>query len=105
MSNAILVVEDEPITQRLIQVNLERAGHRVRSASSVPEAEAKIRDLLPDLVLLDWVLPGATGVTLARRLRNDQRTQEIPIIMLSSRSRECDKVTGLEMGADDYITK
>jgi len=105
MSNAILIVEDEPVTQRLIQVNLERAGHRVRSASSVPEAEAKIRDLLPDLVLLDWVLPDATGVTLARRLRSDQRTREIPIIMLSSRSRECDKVTGLEMGADDYITK
>jgi CheY-like chemotaxis protein len=75
MRSAILVVEDEPITQRLIQVNLERAGHRVCSASSVAEGEARIRDMLPDLVLLDWVLPDATGVTLARKLRADQRTR------------------------------
>lgn len=105
MNSAILVVEDEPITQRLIQVNLERAGHQVRSASNVLEAEAKIRELLPDLVLLDWVLPDATGLTLTRRLRTDLRTRDIPIIMLTSRLRECDKVTGLEVGADDYITK
>ena len=105
MNSAILVVEDEPITQRLIQVNLERAGHQVRSASNVMEAEQKIRELLPDMVLLDWMLPDATGLTLTRRLRTDLRTRDIPIIMLTSRLRECDKVTGLEVGADDYITK
>ena len=93
MSGAILVVEDEPITQRLIAANLERAGHRVMRAASVPEA------------MLDWRLPNATGVSFARQLRTDQRTRDVPIIMLTGRSQETDKVTGLEAGADDYITK
>src|SRR6185295_6640085 len=105
MSGAILVVEDEPITQKLIAVNLERAGHKVMRAASVPEAVAAIRDVLPDLVLLDWILPNATGVSFARQLRSDQRTKDIPIIMLTGRAQETDKVTGLEAGADDYITK
>ena len=105
MGGAILVVEDEPITQKLIAVNLERAGHQVTRAASVPEALAAIREELPDLVLLDWVLPNATGVSLTRQLRTDQRTRDIPIIMLTGRSQETDKVTGLEAGADDYITK
>jgi two-component system phosphate regulon response regulator PhoB len=105
MNSAILVVEDEHVTQRLIAVNLERAGHRVRSASTVQEAEAAVREVLPDLVLLDWILPETTGVTFARQLRTDQRTKDIPIIMLTSRMNETDKVTGLEAGADDYITK
>ena len=105
MSGAILVVEDEPMTQKLIAANLERAGHRVMRAASVPEAMASIREIMPDLVLLDWILPNATGVSLARQLRSDQRTRDIPIIMLTGRSQETDKVTGLEAGADDYITK
>src|SRR5580765_559081 len=105
MSGAILVVEDEPITQRLIAANLERAGHRVMRAASVPEAMASIREVVPDLVLLDWILPNATGVSFARQLRTDQRTRDIPIIMLTGRTQETDKVTGLEAGADDYITK
>ena len=105
MNSGILIVEDEQVTKRMIEVNMERAGYQVRSASSVSEAEARIRELLPDLILLDWVLPDATGLALARRLRTDQRTRDIPIIMLTSRLRECDKVTGLEVGADDYITK
>jgi len=105
MGGAILVVEDELITQKLIATNLERAGHRVMRALSVPEAEAHIRDALPDLVLLDWVLPDTTGVTFIRRLRTNARTRQIPVIMLTSRSDESDKVTGLEAGADDYITK
>lgn len=105
MNSEILIVEDELITQRMIAANLERAGHQVRSVGSVPEAEASIVDQLPDLVLLDWVLPNATGVGLMRRLRSDQRTCEIPIIMLTSRAQESDKVTGLEAGADDYVTK
>src|SRR5712692_5114520 len=105
MSGAILVVEDEPVTQTLIAANLERAGHQVMRAASVPEAVAAIREVLPDLVLLDWILPNATGVSFARQLRTDQRTRDIPIIMLTGRSQEADKVTGLEAGADDYITK
>jgi two-component system phosphate regulon response regulator PhoB len=105
MNSAILVVEDEHVTQRLIAVNLERAGHKVRSASTVQEAEIAVREVLPDLVLLDWILPETTGVTFARQLRTDARTKDIPIIMLTSRMNETDKVTGLEAGADDYITK
>lgn len=105
MHNGILVVEDEPVTQRLIQSNLERAGHQVRCVSSVALAEAEIRKLLPDLIMLDWMLPDVTGLTLLRRLRADPRTRDIPAIMLTSRERECDKVTGLEVGADDYLTK
>lgn len=105
MNSGILIVEDEPITQRMIAINLERAGHHVRSAASVPEAEAAISALLPDLVLLDWVLPNATGVGLMRKLRSDQRTREIPIIMLTSKTQESDMLTGLDAGADDYITK
>jgi two-component system, OmpR family, phosphate regulon response regulator PhoB len=105
MSGAILVVEDEPVTQRLIAANLERAGHRVMRAASVSEATAAIREVVPDLVLLDWILPNATGVSFARQLRTDQRTRDVPIIMLTGRSQEIDKVTGLEAGADDYITK
>lgn len=105
MNSGILIVEDEPITQRMIAANLERAGHQVRSAGSVPEAEVAIGELLPDLVLLDWVLPDATGVGLMRRLRSNQRTRDIPIIMLTSRAHESDMVTGLEAGADDYMTK
>ncbi len=105
MSGAILVVEDEPIAQKLITVNLERAGHRVVSASSVPEARNAIREILPDMILLDWILPDTTGVNFARQLRNETRTRDIPIIMLTGRADETDKVTGLEAGADDYITK
>ena len=105
MSGAILVVEDEPVTQKLIAVNLERAGHQVLRATNVPEAEAAMREVLPDLVLLDWILPDTTGVTFARQLRSNRRTEAIPIIMLTSRVQETDKVTGLEAGADDYITK
>jgi two-component system phosphate regulon response regulator PhoB len=105
MGGNILVVEDELVTQRMIAASLERAGHQVTRAASVPQAEAAMRDVLPDLVLLDWILPDATGVSFLRQLRTDRRTKEIPIIMLTGRSQETDKVTGLEAGADDYITK
>jgi two-component system phosphate regulon response regulator PhoB len=105
MGGAILVVEDEPAIQELIAVNLEHAGHRVLRAGSVPEAQALIREALPDLVLLDWMLPGASGTSFARQLRTDERTRDIPIIMLTARAQEQDKVAGLEGGADDYVTK
>jgi two-component system phosphate regulon response regulator PhoB len=105
MAGSILVVEDEPAIQELIAVNLEHAGHQVLRAANVPEAEALVREVLPDLVLLDWMLPGAPGLNFARQLRSDQRTKDIPIIMLTARAQEQDTVTGLESGADDYVTK
>jgi two-component system, OmpR family, phosphate regulon response regulator PhoB len=105
MGTIILVVEDEPAIQELIAVNLEHAGHRVLRAAGVPEAEALIREALPDVVLLDWMLPGTPGLDFARRLRADRRTRDIPIIMLTARAQEHDKVAGLEGGADDYVTK
>jgi two-component system phosphate regulon response regulator PhoB len=105
MGGAILVVEDEPAIQELIAVNLQHAGHQVLRAGNVPEAEALIREVLPDLVLLDWMLPGLPGMNFARQLRTDQRTKDIPIIMLTARAQEQDKVAGLEGGADDYVTK
>jgi two-component system phosphate regulon response regulator PhoB len=101
----ILVVEDEPAIQELVAVNLEHAGYRVRRAYSVSEAAALILEVRPDLILLDWMLPDLAGTVLARRLRADQRMKDIPIIMLTARAQETDKVEGLEAGADDYITK
>jgi two-component system phosphate regulon response regulator PhoB len=105
MSANVLVVEDEPQIQELIAVNLEHSGHRVRRASSAEEADAPIRAALPDVVVLDWMLPGESGLALARRLRSDARTRELPILMLTARAMEQDKVSGLEAGADDYLTK
>ena len=105
MGGAILVVEDEPAIQELIAVNLEHAGHHVLRAANVPEAEALIREALPDVVLLDWMLPGTPGINFAKQLRLDHRTRDIPIIMLTARAHEQDKVSGLEGGADDYVTK
>jgi two-component system phosphate regulon response regulator PhoB len=105
MGGAILVVEDEAAVQELIAVNLQHAGYKVMCAGSVPQAEALVHEVKPDLVLLDWVLPDTPGVTFARQLRGDQRTKDIPIILLSGRSGEHDKVAALEGGADDYVTK
>jgi two-component system phosphate regulon response regulator PhoB len=105
MSASVLVVEDEPQIQELIAVNLEHFGHRVRRASSAEEAEAAIRAALPDVVVLDWMLPGESGLAFARRLRSDTRTRELPIVMLTARAMEQDKLSGLEAGADDYLTK
>jgi two-component system phosphate regulon response regulator PhoB len=105
MTVTVLVVEDEPQIQELIAVNLEHGGHKVLRASSAEEAEAKIRAALPDVVVLDWMLPGESGLALARRLRADERTKELPIIMLTARAMEQDKLAGLESGADDYLTK
>ncbi len=105
MGGSILIVEDELVTQRLIAASLERAGYKAIQAPSVAQAEAAIREVLPDLMLLDWILPGTTGVSFLRQLRNERRTKQIPIIMLTGRMEEVDKVTGLEAGADDYLTK
>jgi two-component system phosphate regulon response regulator PhoB len=105
MPATILVVEDEPAIQELIAVNLEHAGHSVLRALDAERASQMVRDVLPDVVLLDWMLPGQSGIAFARHLREDERTRAIPIIMLTARGTESDKVTGLEAGADDYITK
>ena len=105
MSATILVVEDEPQVQELVAVNLEHAGHRVRRASSAGEAVTSIREELPDVLILDWMLPDESGLSLTRRLREDERTRSLPILMLTARAMEQDKISGLEAGADDYLTK
>jgi two-component system phosphate regulon response regulator PhoB len=101
----ILVVEDESAIQELIAINLEQAGQKALRAGSAEEALEMIQLELPDLVLLDWMLPGQSGIELARRLRGDARTKALPIILLTARGAEEDKLRGLETGADDYITK
>ena len=105
MGGSILVVDDEVVVRDLVAANLQRAGYKVMCAGDVPQAEALVRDTRPDLVLLDWVLPGVPGLTFARRLRADQRTKDISIVLLTARAEEQDKVTALESGADDYVTK
>jgi phosphate regulon transcriptional regulator PhoB len=105
MSASILVVEDEPSIQELISVGLTRNGHEVRRAATAEEAYGAVAAALPDVILLDWMLPDASGPTFARRLRSEQRTKEVPIIMLTARAGDDDKVAGLEAGADDYVTK
>jgi two-component system phosphate regulon response regulator PhoB len=105
MAAQILVVEDDPGIQELIAVNLVRAGHLVRRAADAESALALMHAALPDLVLLDWMLPGISGLDLARRLRSEPRTRAVSIIMLTARGEERDKITGLEIGADDYVTK
>ena len=105
MTASILVVEDEPSIQELIAVNLARHGHAVIRAASAEEAYRSVAETLPDVILLDWMLPDAAGPVITRRLRTESRTRDVPIIMLTARAGEDDKVAGLESGADDYITK
>ena len=105
MTATILIVEDEAAIQELITYNLQQAGYETVCADNAEKAMAVIKAALPDLILLDWMLPGMSGIEFARVLRRDDRTRLIPIIMLTARAQESDKVAGLEMGADDYITK
>jgi len=105
MPASVLIVEDEPAILELIGVNLEHAGYETLRAKSAEEAGRLLGEVLPDLVLLDWMLPGQSGLALAKRLRGDARTKELPLIFLTARAEEPDKVAGLEAGADDYITK
>src|SRR4026209_338484 len=88
MGGSILVVEDETAVRDLLAANLQRAGYKVMTAGDVPQAEALVRDTRPDLVLLDWVLPGIPGLTFARRLRSDQRNKDISIVLLTARAEE-----------------
>lgn len=101
----VLVVEDEMAIAELISLNLRHAGFEVTVVDNGDDAQAQIDKVMPDLVLLDWMLPGQPGVNLAKRWRGAARTRELPIIMLTARAHESDKVAGLDAGADDYLTK
>ena len=101
----ILIVDDEAPIREMIAVALEMAGYECLEAGNSQEALAVIVDRKPDLLLLDWMLPGSTGIELARRLKRDELTADIPIIMLTAKGEEDNKIQGLEVGADDYITK
>ena len=105
MTATVLVVEDEPAILELIEVNLADAGYEVTRAASAESALEALSGTLPDLVLLDWMLPGMSGLALARQLRSAARTKELPIIMVTARTDEADKVAGLEAWVDDYVTK
>lgn len=101
----VLVVEDESAIAELISLNLRHAGYEVTIAGSADAAQIEVDRVLPDLVILDWMLPGQSGLQLAKRWRTDARTKELPLIMLTARADEGDKVSGLDAGADDYLTK
>jgi two-component system phosphate regulon response regulator PhoB len=103
--NKILVVEDEQAIRDMLAFNLGRAGYEVRPAANGLAARAAIADAHPDLVLMDWMLPDISGLELTRELKRDPSTREIPVIMLTARAAEDDRVAGLEGGADDYIVK
>ena len=101
----ILIVEDEAAIREMVRFALGKSGFNFIEASDADEAQALMADQLPDLILLDWMLPGISGIELARRLKRDDYTRGVPIIMLTARSEEDDRVGGLEAGADDYVTK
>ncbi len=105
MSARILIVEDEEPLTMLLRYNLEAEGYDVETAARGDEADTKLRETTPDLVVLDWMLPGLSGIELCRRLRARPETRQLPIIMLTARGEESEKVRGLATGADDYIVK
>jgi two-component system, OmpR family, phosphate regulon response regulator PhoB len=105
LNASILVVEDEPAICELLRMNLENAGFTVHAVADAESAQEQIRNALPDLVLLDWMLPGQSGLAFARGLRGDARTRDLPIIMVTAKSDEADRVAGLEAWVDDYVTK
>ena len=101
----VLVVEDESAIAELISINLRHAGYEVIIAATADQAQAQVDGVLPDLVVLDWMLPGQSGLVLAKRWRAQARTRDLPIIMLTARAEEGDMISGLDAGADDYLTK
>ncbi len=105
MAANILIVEDEPAIRQMLGFTLQGDGYHFLEAGDVEEANQAMSTLIPDLILLDWMLPGISGVDFARRLKRDPKTSSIPIIMLTARGTENDKVKGLDTGADDFITK
>jgi len=102
---SILVVEDEPAIRELLELNLRHAGYVATSADSAEAARVQLETAVPDLLILDWMLPGQSGVDFARSLRAEARTRELPIMMLTARAQEGDKLQGFDVGADDYVTK
>jgi len=104
-TSRILVVEDESAIAELVGLNLRHAGFEVTLAGNAEQAQLEIDRVLPDLVVLDWMMPGQSGITLARQWRGAVRTKDLPIIMLTARAEEADTIAGLEAGADDYLTK
>jgi two-component system phosphate regulon response regulator PhoB len=105
MTHRILIVEDEPSIAELIAINLTHAGYEVEKALQADIAFSMMKDQLPSLIILDWMLPGKSGVQFAKELRANDRTKALPILMLTAKSEESDKVLGLDSGADDYVTK
>src|SRR3954463_10019450 len=105
MALRILIAEDEEPLTLLLRYNLEAEGYAVDSVARGDEAELRLRETVPDLVLLDWMLPGLSGIELCRRLRSRGETAQLPIIMLTARGEEGERVRGLTTGADDYIVK
>ena len=105
MSARIMIIEDEEPLTLLLRYNLESEGYEVETAGRGDEAEIKLKESPPDLLVLDWMLPGMSGIELCRRLRARPDTERLPIIMLTARGEEEDRVRGLETGADDYVTK
>jgi len=101
----ILIVDDEAAIRDMVRMSLEMAGFECLEAADAQEAHTSIVDNKPDLVLLDWMLPGASGVELLRRLKRDEATAEVPVIMVTAKTEEDNKIQGLDVGADDYITK
>lgn len=104
-TKCVLIVEDEQPIREMVMFALAGAGYEVREAADSRQAQEIIAERLPDLVLLDWMLPGLSGIDFARRLKKEELTRELPVIMLTARAEEEDTIQGLESGADDYITK
>ncbi|MBS7539668.1 phosphate regulon transcriptional regulator PhoB [Ancylobacter lacus] len=105
MSTNILIVEDEEPLTLLLRYNLESEGYSVESVGRGDEAETRLRESVPDLVILDWMLPGLSGIELCRRLRARPETERMPVLMLTARGEESERVRGLATGADDYVVK
>ena len=105
MPGKILVVDDEAAIRQMVCLTLTQSGYECVQAADATSAQERLREAPPDLILLDWMLPGISGVDYARRLRSDKLTRDIPIILVTARVEEEDKVRGLDSGADDYITK
>jgi two-component system phosphate regulon response regulator PhoB len=105
MSAAILIVEDEEPLTLLLRYNLEAEGYEVSTCARGDEADTRLREQVPDLVVLDWMLPGLSGIELCRRLRARPETRQLPILMLTARGEESERVRGLATGADDYVVK
>jgi len=105
MNPRILIVEDEEALTLLLRYNLEAAGYDVESVARGDDADLRLRESIPDLIILDWMLPGVSGIELCRRLRSRPETRQLPIVMLTARGEESERVRGLSTGADDYIVK